>query len=147
MRRGRSRPNSSRASGGLAVFQPQSGLGRACRHDSEGPTDQQAGRDARQFSERTKRNQVTSATQEKRHRRLRFADDGYLRSTGRGTELATQRPPSEWRAPQSPSASESANFSSHLTSNGRSRTGSSSIFCESSRSVGSLLAMVSCSVS
>lgn len=49
--------------------------------------------------------------------------------------------------PQSPSASESANFSSHLTSNGLSRAESSSIRCESSRSVGTLLVMVSCSVS
>lgn len=79
-------------------------------------------------------------------------EDGGLLTTatyaalGWGSELATQgtcgRP-----GPQSPSASESANFSSHLTSNGRSLPGSSSIFCESSRSVGSRLAMVSCSVS
>lgn len=50
-------------------------------------------------------------------------------------------------ATQSPSASESANFSSHLTSNGPSLPGSSSILCESSLSVGALLAVVSCSVS
>lgn len=50
-------------------------------------------------------------------------------------------------AAQSPSASESANFSSHLTSNGLSLAESSSILCESSLSVGTLLVMVSCSVS
>lgn len=49
--------------------------------------------------------------------------------------------------PQSPSASESANLSSHLTSKGRSRRGPSSSLCESSGSVGSRLARVSCSVS
>lgn len=51
------------------------------------------------------------------------------------------------RPPQSTSASESAYLSSHLTSKGLSRPGRSSSRCESSLSVGALLAVVSCSVS
>lgn len=71
---------------------------------------------------------------------------GSLHSTARGTGgLDAQAGP--WAVPQSPSASESAYFSSHLTSKGLSLTGRSSILCESSLSVGTLLAMVSCSVS
>lgn len=96
------------------------------------------------FSERTKRNQVTSSAQEKRHK-TEVCRGRATSGTGRGDCTGTRGPSAA--APQSPSASESANFSSHLTSNGLSLPGSSSILCESSLSVGALLAVVSCSVS
>lgn len=111
---------------------------------SHRPTDKEAQVGRSPFFKRTKRNQVTSSPQEKRHK-TEVCRGWTTSGTGRGYCTGTQRLSAA--APQSPSASESANFSSHLTSNGLSLPGSSSILCESSLSVGALLAVVSCSVS